>query len=266
MSVPTYDKQYINGEWVASTHGSAGNLIDVWDSNTGEVCAKVISGSTTDTENAIEAAAAAFDSWSRTPLEERKALVGKIVAEFMKRKQDVADALQKELGAPKLFAENVQAMMFPFHMGTAVAVADQVQWSENLGNSLIVKEPIGVVGAITPWNWPLNQIACKVGPALAAGCTIVLKPSEVTPINAYILTEAIHAAGLPRGVFNMVCGDGPNCGEVLATHPLVDMVSFTGSTAVGRKLHALGAATIKRGERPESLNSPVRDPSHSTLR
>jgi len=141
----------------------------------------------------------------------------------MLRKQEVSDALQKELGAPKQFAENVQSNMFPFHMKQALKMADTFEWTKDLGQTLIVKEPIGVVAAITPWNWPL-----------------------VTPINAYVLAEAIHASGLPPGVFNMVCGTGADVGEIMATHPLVDMVSFTGSTAVGRHLHAVGAATLKR--------------------
>jgi aldehyde dehydrogenase (NAD+) len=244
MSIPTFEKQYINGEWVAST--TPGQFIDVFDSNTGEVCAKVINGSRADTEKAIEAAAEAFKTWGRTTIVERKVYLEKILGEYMKVKQRVADALQKELGAPKAFAENVQANMFPFHIGVVLNLAETFEWSEEMGTTTVVKEPIGVVGAITPWNWPLNQIACKLGPALLAGCTMVLKPSEVTPMNAFILTEAIHASGLPKGVFNLVCGNGPNCGEVLATHPKVDMVSFTGSTGVGRKLHALGAASIKR--------------------
>jgi acyl-CoA reductase-like NAD-dependent aldehyde dehydrogenase len=243
MSVPTFAQQYIDGEWVDST--STG-FIDVFDSNTGEVCAKVIDGSKADAEKAIEAAAEAFKSWSRTTLAERKGYLEKILTEYMKVKQRVADALQQELGAPKAFAENVQANMFPFHVGVVLQLADTFEWTEDIGNTTVVKEPIGVVGAITPWNWPLNQIACKLAPALLAGCTMVLKPSEVTPMNAFILTEAIHASGLPKGVFNLVCGNGPNCGEILATHPKVDMVSFTGSTGVGRKLHALGAASIKR--------------------
>ena len=183
---------------------------------------------------------------SRTTVAERKGYLESILAEYMKRKQDVADALQVELGAPKLFAENVQANMFPMHISTVIKLADTYEWSEDQGKTLVVKEPVGVVGAITPWNWPLNQIAAKLGPALLAGCTFVLKPSEVTPINAFIVAEAIHASGLPKGVFNMVCGTGLNCGEVLATHPKVDMVSFTGSTKVGRMLHAKGAATVKR--------------------
>jgi len=244
MPIETYEHQYINGEWVESTN--AGQYIDVFDSNNGEVFAKVISGSQADTEKAIEAAAEAFKTFSRTTLEQRKGYLTAILGEYMKVQKDVAAALTKELGAPKPFAEFVQSNMFPFHVKAALDLVDSFEWEQTMGSSLIVKEPIGVVGAITPWNWPLNQIACKLAPAILAGCTMVLKPSEVTPINAYLLTEAIHKSGLPKGVFNMVMGKGPAVGEVLATHPKVDMVSFTGSTNVGRHLHALGAKTIKR--------------------
>uniref|UniRef100_A0A7S3PLH0 aldehyde dehydrogenase (NAD(+)) n=1 Tax=Aplanochytrium stocchinoi TaxID=215587 RepID=A0A7S3PLH0_9STRA len=247
--IPVYSKQYINGDWVDSTNNTlpdSEKYIDVLDSNTDTVCARVINGSSADTERAIEAASAAFKSWSRTTVQERKGYVQKIIQEYMKRQKDVASALQKELGAPKFLAEKVQSVMFIAHMSTAIQVAEQCEWKEDVGESIIVKEPIGVVGAITPWNWPLNQIGCKLGPALMSGCTVVLKPSEVTPINAYLVAEAIHASGLPKGVFNMVCGKGKACGEILAKHPKVDMVSFTGSTAVGRHLHALGAQQIKR--------------------
>jgi len=161
-------------------------------------------------------------------------------------KSKVATALQRELGAPPFLAEKVQTMMLPAHFTSTLDASNKIEWSKEDKNSTIVKEAVGVVGCITPWNWPLNQIAAKVAPALLAGCTVVLKPSEVTPLNAIFLAEAIHASGLPPGVFNLVNGRGPACGEVLATHPKVDMVSFTGSTAVGRKLHSLGSDTIKR--------------------
>lgn len=172
----------------------------------------------------------------------------KIMEEYKKRQKEVGEALQKELGAPKVFAEHIQSNMFNLHWATFLALAEPgaYQWNEDMGNTLLVKEPIGVVGCITPWNWPLNQIAVKIAPALLAGCTVVLKPSEITPINAILVAEAIHASGLPKGVFNMVMGTGPETAELLSTHPKVDMVSFTGSTRVGRILHANGAASIKR--------------------
>ena len=209
--------------------------------------AQVAAGTRDDSVLAIEAAAAAFPSWSRTTVAERKQFLVRILEEYMARRSDVARALERELGAPHAFAEIVQANMFPMHFKAAIALADTYAWTEDVGrNTVIFKEPVGVVGAITPWNWPLNQIAAKMAPALLAGCTLVLKPSEVTPLNALIVAEAVHAAGLPKGVFNLVNGTGLECGDVLATHPAVDMVSFTGSTAVGRHLHAAGAPTLKR--------------------
>lgn len=246
-AVTDYCKQYIDGEWLASTNGPEA-LIDVFDSNSGKVFARAPRGSRADTERAIEAARKAFRSWSRTPLAERKACLQRILEEYSKRKSAVGAALEQELGAPKGFAEKVQAGVFAFHWRAVLALAepDAFKWREQIGNTTVVKEPIGVVGCITPWNWPLNQIAAKIAPALLAGCTIVLKPSEVTPINAILVTEAIHAAGLPKGVFNLVMGTGPETAQVLAEHPAVDMVSFTGSTGVGRMLHSVGAQTIKR--------------------
>jgi acyl-CoA reductase-like NAD-dependent aldehyde dehydrogenase len=245
--ITEYTKQYINGEWITSTNG-AQSLLDVFDSNTGQVFARAPKGSTADTARAIEAASDAFKSWSRTTLAERKIYLQKILQEYMKRQKEVGAALQKELGAPKVFAERVQSNMFNMHWATTLALAEPgaFAWTEDMGNTLLVKEPIGVVGCITPWNWPLNQIAAKIAPALLAGCTVVLKPSEITPINAILVAEAIHAVGLPKGVFNMVMGTGPETAELLSTHPKVDMVSFTGSTRVGRLLHANGAESIKR--------------------
>jgi len=247
--IQVYSNQYIDGEWVKSTNDGlpdSEKYIDVLDSNSDTVFARVINGSRADMQKAISAAEKAFPSWSRTSVQERKKYMQRVLKEYGKRQQAVADALQKELGAPKFLAERVQSVMFSAHVSTAIQVAEQLDWKEDLGQTVVVKEPVGVVGAITPWNWPLNQIGCKIGPALMAGCTVVLKPSEVTPINAYLISEAIHAAGLPKGVFNMVCGKGKDCGEELAVNPKVDMVSFTGSTAVGRHLHALGANQIKR--------------------
>ena len=242
--VTLYDKQYINGKFVKSD--SKEPFIDVYDSNTGKVFAKVVNGSPHDTEKAIDAAFEAFEKWSSTSLDVRKGYLARILEEYTKRIPKVSQALQRELGAPKPLADSFQSMTFSMHVQAALNVAETFEWTEDLGRSIVVKEPIGVVGAITPWNWPLNQIGAKLAPALLAGCTFVLKPSEVTPINAYIVAEAVHAAGLPAGVFNMVHGTGPRVGQPLATHPKVDMVSFTGSTPIGRRLHALGSSTIKR--------------------
>ena len=242
--VPVYDQQYINGRWTPSDSSA---LLTVTNSNNGKHYASVIAGTSQDTTNAVEAASAALPHWAQTlTLEDRKSYMNQFLEAFEKRSGEVTTALQHELGAPYKFARNVQTALLPLHVREYLKIVDEYSWQTVENTTLIVREPIGVVGAITPWNWPLNQIAVKLAPALLAGCTVVLKPSEVTPINAYLITQAIDEANLPPGVFNMVCGRGPDVGQVLATHPLVDMVSFTGSTAVGRHLHALGAQTIKR--------------------
>ena len=243
--IPVYEKHYINGQWVG-TLSEKKEFIDVFDSSLGTTYAKVVAGCEEDTNAAIEAAHDAFDSWSGMSLATRVEYIQKILQEYMKRKDRVAEALQRELGAPQALAHEQQAMLFPMHLSTVLKIAKDFEWTEDIGRSILVKEPIGVVGCITPWNWPTNQIGAKIGPALLAGCTVVLKPSEVTPVNAIIIAEAIHAAGLPPGVFNLVNGRGRETGQPLATHSKVSMVSFTGSTAVGRRLHALGASSIKR--------------------
>jgi len=163
----------------------------------------------------------------------------------MKVIDEVAQWLTKELGAPYPISRHAQAPAFPFHGGQALKNFDEMAWEEKAGKCTVVKEPVGVVGCITPWNWPLNQIALKIIPAILCGCTVVLKPSEVTPINAFLVAQAIHEAGLPKGVFNMVVGTGDPCGEVLSKHPNVDMISFTGSTRAGKRINEVGAATLK---------------------
>mmetsp|Transcript_141762 Transcript_141762/g.395245 ORF Transcript_141762/g.395245 Transcript_141762/m.395245 type:complete len:483 (-) Transcript_141762:114-1562(-) len=244
MSLPTYDSQYINGEWVKSTN--AGRFLDVIDSSTATVCAKIPDGSTEDMNKAVAAAKEAFASWSQTPMAERKAAMQRILENWQKKKTDAISWLQKELGCTLKFAKHVQANLVDMHFGTSLAQIDSVQFEERTPmGGLVVKEPIGVVGCITPWNYPLNQIAAKICPAMLVGCTVVLKPSEVTPVNAYLLAEAIHEAGLPKGVFNMVNGTGVGCGETLASHPDVDMISFTGSTRAGKRITELAAATLK---------------------
>jgi len=235
-------KHFINGLWVAS---KGPGFINVYNPNDGSVCAQVACGSEEDIDDAVAAAAGAFESWSKTTLAEREKYLERINLEYSKRQKDIADALVHELGAPRPFAEKVQAKMFSLHFATTLAVSKNYEWSKTIGNTLVVREPIGVVGAITPWNWPLNQIGAKLAPALLAGNTVVLKPSEITPINAFIIAQVMEAAGLPPGVVNVVFGPGPKCGERLATHPHVDMVSFTGSTRVGARLHVLGADSIK---------------------
>jgi len=244
MAIPTYDKQYINGEWVDSTN--KGKTLDVIDSNTAQPCAKVIDGSAEDMDKAVKAARAAFTGWMNTPLATRKAAMEKILAGWQKRKPEAIEWFQKELGCTKKFATQVQANMVDLHFGTVLKLIDSVQFETRTDmGALVVKEPIGVVGCITPWNYPLNQIAAKICPAMIVGCTVVLKPSEVTPINAYLLAEAIHEAGLPKGVFNMVNGTGTGVGNTLSAHPDVDMISFTGSTRAGKAITESSAGTLK---------------------
>jgi len=240
-----FERHYIDGEWMASAGSST--LLPVTNSNNGEHYASAIAGTAQDAASAVEAASQALPHWSRTlKLAERKSYMVRFLEAFEKRSDEVATALQHELGAPCKFAKNVQTALLPLHVREYLQIVDEYPWEAVDGTSLLVREPVGVVGAITPWNWPLNQMAVKLAPALLSGCTVVLKPSEVTPVNAYLLAQAMDEAELPPGVFNMVCGRGNDVGQVLATHPFVDMVSFTGSTAVGRRLHALGAETIKR--------------------
>eukprot|EP00747_Dinoflagellata_sp_TGD_P164674 gnl/TRDRNA2_/TRDRNA2_184931_c0_seq1.p1 gnl/TRDRNA2_/TRDRNA2_184931_c0~~gnl/TRDRNA2_/TRDRNA2_184931_c0_seq1.p1 ORF type:complete len:483 (+),score=131.92 gnl/TRDRNA2_/TRDRNA2_184931_c0_seq1:49-1497(+) len=244
MAVRTYETQYINGEWVKSTN--PGKFLDVTDSNTAKVCAKVPDGSVQDMVSAIKAAKAAFTPWMNTPLATRKSLLEKVLANWQKKKPDSIEWFQKELGCTKAFATQVQANMVDMHLGTALKLIDTVKFEEKTAmGALVVKEPIGVVGCITPWNYPLNQIAAKVFPAMLVGCTVVLKPSEVTPVNAYLLAEAIHDAGLPKGVFNMVLGLGHTVGEHMSAHPDVDMISFTGSTRAGKAITQTAAGTLK---------------------
>jgi len=241
--VKVYTDQYINGEWVASTN--APRMIDVFDACTGTVCARVPDGSEEDANKAVAAAHSAFEAWAATPRQKRKEYVQKILENYMKVIDEVAQWLTKELGAPYATSRHSQAATFYWHTGTALLIFDEMVWEEKAGKCTVVKEPIGVVGCITPWNWPLNQISLKVIPALLCGCTVVLKPSEVTPINAYLVAQAIHDAGLPKGVFNMVLGSGTVCGEALSKHPDVDMISFTGSTRAGKRINEVGAATVK---------------------
>lgn len=241
--VRNFANQYINGQWVPSTN--APKTLDVIDSNTAAVIATVPDGSKEDAEKAIAAARAAFRGWSTTPLATRKECVAKFLEAHKSRGPETILWLTKELGCNVTFAENVQSNFLVWHGGVLMAAIDNFKWAEAAGNSTVVKEPIGVVGAITPWNYPLNQIALKVLPALLAGCTVVLKPSEVTPVCAYLVAEAMHEAGFPPGVFNMVIGTGPTVGEVLASHQEVDIVSFTGSTRAGKQICMAAANTLK---------------------
>ncbi len=211
----TYTNHYINGAW---TDSQGKGSIEVIDSNTATVMGMVPAGSAGDMNAACDAAAAAFPSWSATPLSQRKEALIAIMAQYEKRIPEVNAVLMQELGCTRSFAEQVQSGLPLFHWGELLKKIDDFQWEEEIPpNTVLVKEPIGVVGCITPWNYPLNQIALKIGPAILAGCTVALKPSEVTPISAYILAEAIHDSGaLPAGVFNMVVGYGEEVGEAMS--------------------------------------------------
>jgi len=243
MEIIIRDKLYINGEWVPSV---GKGTIDVINPATEEVMGRIPDGTAEDVDRAAKAAAAAFPGWSQTPLEERVEFISKIAAGIQSRIPEIAALIAREVGMPVKLAARVQAGL-PFATFSSIPeVVKMIKWEEQIGTSLIIREAVGVVGCITPWNFPLHQIAAKVAPALAAGCTIVLKPTEIAPLNAYILAEIIHEAGLPAGVFNMVMGTGPVVGEAIASHPLMDMVSFTGSTRAGKRVSELAIPSIKR--------------------
>jgi acyl-CoA reductase-like NAD-dependent aldehyde dehydrogenase len=243
MIVTTYDKIYIDGAWVPSAGSGS---IDVFDSSNGEVIAQIPDGTGDDVDKAVQAARAAFDGWSRTSPEERAKFCTRIGEGLAGRMDEIATVITREAGMPKWLSSIVQAGLPINSFNTAAQLAESYEYEQTVGNSLVVKEPVGVVGAITPWNYPLHQIAAKVAYAMAAGCTVVLKPSEVAPVDAFILAEVIHDAGLPAGVFNLVTGTGPVVGEAIAAHPGVDMVSFTGSTRAGRRVAEVASQTLKR--------------------
>ena len=238
-----HDKLYIDGQWVDST---GTGTIDVMNASTEEVMGHVPDGTAADVDRAVAAAKAAFDSWSRTDVAERSKFIQGLADALGARNQELAEVMCGEVGMPMFLSQLVQAGLPAAVAGSYPAILDDFVWEEQVGTSLVIKEPIGVVGAITPWNYPLHQIVAKVAPALAAGCTVVLKPSEVAPLNAFILADIIDGLGLPAGVFNLVSGTGPVVGEAIAAHPDVDMVSFTGSTRAGKRVAELGAQTVKR--------------------
>ncbi|EHI11505.1 aldehyde dehydrogenase family protein [Mycolicibacterium thermoresistibile] len=238
-----YLKFYIDGAWVDPVDLKT---LDVDDPATEEVSGRIAIGSATDVDNAVRAARRAFPAWSQSSREERLELLQGILAEYQKRSADLADAVHEEMGAPPSLAKGPQVNMGLGHLTTAIDVLKNFSFEEQRGATLVVKEPIGVCGLITPWNWPLNQIACKVFPALATGCTMVLKPSEVAPYSGQIFTEILDTAGVPAGVYNMVFGDGPGVGVALSSHPDVDLVSFTGSTRAGVDVARNAAPTVKR--------------------
>ena len=238
-----YLKFYIDGQWVDPVRP---NTLDVDNPTTEQVSGKIAVGSAADVDVAVRAARRAFASWSKTSREERLDVLQAILAEYPKRAGDLADAVTEEMGAPPSLAAGPQVNLGLGHLVTAIDVLKNYEFEEQHGSTLVVKEPIGVCGLITPWNWPINQIAVKVYPALATGCTMVLKPSEVAPFSAHIFTDIIDAAGVPAGVYNLVFGDGPGVGAALSSHPDIDMVSFTGSTRAGVDVARNAAPTVKR--------------------
>jgi aldehyde dehydrogenase (NAD+) len=238
-----YLKFYIDGQWVDPIEPKS---LDVDNPTTEQVSGKIALGTAADVDKAVKAARKAFATWSQTIREERLDVLQAILAEYQKRASDLADAVTEEMGAPASLAAGPQVALGMGHLATAIDVLKNYEFEEHHGSTLVVKEPIGVCGLITPWNWPINQIACKVYPALATGCTMVLKPSEVAPYSAQIFTEIIDAAGVPAGVYNLVYGDGPGVGVALSSHPDIDMVSFTGSTRAGIDVARNAAATVKR--------------------
>ncbi len=238
-----FTKFYINGEWVAPLDPRP---FDVINPATEEPVARISLGGARDVDRAVAAAKAAFPAYARTSRDERLALLQKIVECYKARYDELAQTITKEMGAPAWLASRAQAAVGMAHFNQMLTVLKDFAFESLRGKTLIAREPVGVCGFITPWNWPMNQIACKVVPALAAGCTMVLKPSEFTPLDAVIFAEILHAAGVPKGVFNLVNGDGPTVGQALATHPDIDMVSFTGSTRGGIAVAKSAADTVKR--------------------
>lgn len=236
-------KFYIDGAWV---NPAVPSTLGIVNPATEETFARISLGSRQDVERAVQAARRAFATYSEVSVEERLSYLRKIIEGFKARLPELARTMTLEMGAPITFATERQATVALFHFEEAARVLARYQFEEPMGNGVIRREPIGVCGLITPWNWPLNQVASKVAPALATGCTVVLKPSEIAPLSAMLLAEIIHDAGLPAGVFNLVNGDGPTVGEAIAAHPEIDMVSITGSTTAGVRVAKLAADTVKR--------------------
>ncbi len=239
----THEHLYIGGEWVEP---SEPGTIEVVNASTEEVMGRVPEGTPADVDRAVAAARTAFESWSQTPLADRVELCTAISLKLQERQEEIAALIAQELGAPIKMSMMVQAGLPIMDFGSMAHLVEHIPWEQELGNSLIVREPVGVVGAITPWNYPLHQVAAKLAPAMVAGCTMVLKPSEVTPLSAFILADILGEVGVPGGVFNVVTGYGPVVGEAIAGHDGIDMVSFTGSTRAGRRVSELAAAGVKK--------------------
>ncbi len=236
-------KFYIDGEWVEA-HGK--KRLDVINPATEAPFAKIALGDAEDVDRAVRAARRAFDGFAATTVDDRKALLKRIIEEYLKRNAEMAAAITEEMGAPKALAINAQSASSLGHFQTALAALDEIDFEKDEGTHWLMREAVGVCAMITPWNWPANQIACKIAPALAAGCTMVLKPSEVAPVSGHLFAEILDAAGLPKGVFNLVHGTGAEVGAALSAHPEIDMVSFTGSTRAGVEVARNAAPTVKR--------------------
>ena len=236
-------KFYIDGAWTAP---AAGKTIPVVNPATEEVLYEVALGGAADVDKAVAAARRAFESYSMSSREDRIALLQRVIEVYKSRMKEIGAAISDEMGAPLPFAERAQAGAGLGHLMTTLEVLKTYPFEERLGSAMLLREPVGVAGMITPWNWPLNQIACKVAPALAAGCTMLMKPSEYTPTSALIFAEVLHEAGVPAGVFNLVNGLGLDVGAPMASHPGLDMISFTGSTRAGIDVAQRAAPTVKR--------------------
>ncbi|HEX9683347.1 MAG TPA: aldehyde dehydrogenase family protein [Acidimicrobiales bacterium] len=239
----TYDTIYADGAFIPS---ESTGTIEVRNPVTEQVIGSVPEGSSADVDKAVAAARKAFETWGQSNVEDRVKYLTLLNEQLMGRMNELASLITEELGMPENLSQMIQVGLPMGMISNYVEIADRFEWEADLNGSLVVKEPIGVVGAITPWNFPLHQITCKIIPGLLAGCTFVVKPSEVTPLTAYFLAEVLNDIGLPPGVFNLVSGTGPVVGEALAAHPDVDMISFTGSTAAGRRVSEVASKTVKR--------------------
>jgi betaine-aldehyde dehydrogenase len=243
QSMHIRDKLFIGGRWVASS-GNA--TTEVVNPTTEAVIGRVARGTTADVDAAVRAAKAAFPAWSQRPVAERAGYLQKVAEGLQANAEHIARVIAQEMGMPFRLSQLIQVGLPTTTFASMPQILGEITFEERIGNALVVREPVGVVGCITPWNYPLHQIAAKVAPALAAGCTVVLKPSESAPLNAFLLAEVIESAGLPAGVFNLVSGAGTVVGEAIAGHPDVDMVSFTGSTRAGRRVSELASQTVKK--------------------
>ena len=248
-----YRQFYIDGAWVEP---AAPKPLDVINPATEKPCGQISLGGQADVDRAVAAAKRAFEGYAHATREDRLALLGRILEVYKRRYNDMAAAITEEMGAPVSLSQNAQAAIGMGHFQAAQAILQTYVFEEMRGTTLIAREPIGVCGFITPWNWPVNQMACKVAPALAVGCTMVLKPSEIAPFSGQILAEILHEAGVPPGVFNLVNGDGPGVGAAISSHPDIDLVSFTGSTRAGIEVARAAAPTVKRVHQELGGKSP----------